>query len=1164
MNLIRFGIRTAIAVSSFVLCSLSFGQLTWIGNTSTFISGHSVPKRGGYAQPGQTVTVTTQTFPIASGQSVSAIVTTNNWVTTTEVPLNFDFNVGNNTQWYGFVGPFPAGTNVQFYLRARGSNAADQFDNLNNQNYGFTWRYSPAVRRGAILQWFATDYATMMARLPEVVQAGYSALYLPPPSKSGGGTFSVGYNPINPFDLGDRLLSGTVRTRYGTTEELIQLVRMAKRFGLEVYCDLVVNHGDNRASWAINKYPGMIPEDFHIRSTADPNNNEIDFNNAGPFAFTTLNHDLVGLADIAQENGNQVQTGAFNLPSFAAMNMWGKPWFVRNPLTPQYYPGGNIISEDVREYLRRYCWYLMANIGFDGLRVDAAKHTTPAFFMNTIGQAGYNVNNGDILPYIYSLNRNAMVFGEVLSGDNYELREYAKTGMNLLDFPMSFKFNELFNSNGFGNIGSLGNSFGIDASTGLGFQNGGLDPQTGVGFVQSHDNGPPTSNNLAHAFLLTRPGSAIVYYDGNNQNPNDYSQFPRPGRFDSLGNASDGTLRMVDARYRFARGTLFNRWQSENLYVYERQVNGQAVVLVGLNIRGDLTPLVQTVNTAFPAGTVLEDLSGQQPNLTVAGDQTVTITVPSNSTSTNSNNARGYVIYAPVTAKGVSSTPIVVSDANTGENYPLQTVTSPTGTFATGQGTSYWAATVTGKKLNISAVTTSQGDSAYLQLDNGNLGPSYPGLRNTEEGLMDGMVTMTRVAAGNFQYQGLDISSLADGLHMIRVRVLNATGTGPKLFNDFYYWFNLHRGLGTSFKIDGDLSEFGPNANWWQDKTPSSQANRLDGLFVANDDQYLYIGVAGRTDASENLTNGISVLIDTEVGLSGGVTDLSMINDDSGPATRLISNTRLTMPSGFRAKYALASFRNRGLSSSPESTFSGSPILPTTTGSQAGTWWINTNSLTRLSGLPSVIAVRPRPSPSGPILGLEAAIPIRNLYPNGTSGYTPLGFVSYLGTTGEAGTTLNAYDPLRATLGGFPAASSWISNQFLPTQTNVTNDVGTNALTLSRYLTYFPTRATYAGSLVPSAGPLVALGGGQYSQLVTIRNQGTSPVNGPIWMTIGLGPRDFTTVINKRADTVFGGKRPYVLVQNAGLAPNETTTFNVIYSASTVASYTIYAGKGAL
>jgi glycosidase len=1158
--------RLFVGVVACCLAAQGFAQLSWLGGTQTYNMGSSIPSNGAYMLPNGSVTVTTQTYPIAAGQSVVAVVTTNNWQTTQEIAFNFDRNVGNNSQWYGIIGPFTPGTNVQFYLRARGNNASDLFDNNNGQNFGYTWRYSPAARRGAILQWFCTDYSTILKRLPEVVQAGYGALYLPPPAKSGGGGFSTGYNPVDRFDLGDRLLMGTVKTRYGTTEELVNLVRTAKRFGLEVYCDLVTNHNDNRASWQMNRYPDLIPEDFHIRSSADTGNNEINFNSAGPLSYEMLNHDLVGLSDIAHENGNQTQTGTFNLPSYAEMNMWGKPWFTRHPLTPQYYPGGIIAKEDVREYLKRNCWYLMNVIGFDGFRIDAVKHTTPSFFMKTVGQAGYNSNNADLLPYLYSQKPNAMIFGEVLTGNNWELREYAKTGMQVLDFPLVFNLRSIFNGGGFGDIGSLGNGFGIDAATGLGFQNGGVDPNVGVGFVQSHDDGPPQSNNLAHAFLLTRPGSAKVYYDGNNQNPSDYSQFPRPGRFDSVGNGGAITTRMVDARNRFGRGTIFNRFQSGDLYVYERHVNGQAVVLVGLNDRGDTT-LTQTVTTAFAPGTELEDLSGQRPNVIVNASSQVTITVPANSTPSNNNNATGYVMYAPVTAKA-DGNPMLVTDSTTGTSYPESTITSPSGTFAAGNGTTWKAATVTTNTINLAINTTSEGHEAVVMLNNGKNGPWYSVLTNTSEGLKDGFMTTTKQANGRFQLNNLDLSRLSDGLHVLKARVFNNSGTGPQLFNDFYYWFYLQRGLGTGWNVDGNLAEFGSQANWWQERSASSSSNRLDGLFVSNDDQYLYIGVAGRTDNAENYANGMAVIIDPEVGLNGGVTNLAALNDDSGPATRLLSNTKLTLPSGFRAKFVTASFRNQGLSSSPESIFTGSPTLPTTTGAQAGSWWINPNSLAKLTGVPSVVAMQPRPGTSGPLLGFEAAIPLAQLFPRTTSGYQPIGLLAYLGTTGEAGTTLLSTDVSRGTLGGYPEAISWISNQFLPTQIGIMNDPGTSPTTLNRHLTYWPRRATFTTNLRATPGPVVPGVAGKSTQTVTVNNISATTVNGPIWLKVSLAPNDLTSVDNRRGYTFIGGKTAYVQVQPGALGPAGSASFTVQFSGTKAwvvqASYTPLAGPGAL
>jgi hypothetical protein len=145
-----------------LLAQATLAQLSWLGGTATYNMGSQIPSVGAYMQPFSSVTVSTQTYPIAPGQRVVAVVTTNNWQTQTEIQFNFDANVGNNTKWYGIIGPYPQGTNVQFYLRATGSGNTVQFDNNGGQNFQYTWRYSPAARRGAILQWFATDYKTML------------------------------------------------------------------------------------------------------------------------------------------------------------------------------------------------------------------------------------------------------------------------------------------------------------------------------------------------------------------------------------------------------------------------------------------------------------------------------------------------------------------------------------------------------------------------------------------------------------------------------------------------------------------------------------------------------------------------------------------------------------------------------------------------------------------------------------------------------------------------------------------------------------------------------------------------------------------------------------------------------------------------------------------
>ncbi|HLK15402.1 MAG TPA: hypothetical protein VKT78_11410, partial [Fimbriimonadaceae bacterium] len=196
MRLLRVFLAVAIAL---IGAAGAFSQqLSWVGDTNLYLTGvGGIPTLGGFVEPTQSVTVTTQTYPISPGQSVFLVYSIDHWNTSARVRLAFDYNTGNNTQWYAVLGPLKPNSDVLFYIEADSTGSPTLYDNNSGQNFGFISRFEPAVRRGAILQWFATPYSTILQRLPEVAQAGYGAIYLPPPQKSGGGGVSVGYNPLD-------------------------------------------------------------------------------------------------------------------------------------------------------------------------------------------------------------------------------------------------------------------------------------------------------------------------------------------------------------------------------------------------------------------------------------------------------------------------------------------------------------------------------------------------------------------------------------------------------------------------------------------------------------------------------------------------------------------------------------------------------------------------------------------------------------------------------------------------------------------------------------------------------------------------------------------------------------------------------------------------------
>ncbi|MFN8218623.1 MAG: alpha-amylase family glycosyl hydrolase [Fimbriimonadales bacterium] len=1158
-------LRSAWVLLFVLLAAVGVAQpVQWVGNTKLYLTGvGQLPSKGAYVEKWHSVSVTTQTWPIAPGQTVTAVATFDNWQTTQEYVFSFDYNVGNNSQWFAVLGPFPPGSDVQFYIRANGQSSSTVYDNNGWQNFGVYSRFSPTFRREPILQWFETDYRTILKKLPEVVEAGYGAIYLPPPTKSGGGAYSVGYNPFDRFDLGDRLSLGTVRTKYGTAQELAELIEAAHRMGVEVYCDVVFNHNDNRASTAINRYPDLIPEDFHIKSSADTSNSEINFNNEGPFTFGMLNYDLIGLADLAHEDNNNTRTGTFTLPSYAQFNPTGKPAFVRHPRTPQYYPGGQPVAEDVREYLKRWSWYLSNVWGFDGFRLDAVKHTAPAFFDSASGQPGSPSTNGSALPYLYGVSPNAYVFAENFTSNAYELREYTKTGMNMLDFPLKFNLDNLFNSSGFGSLSqSLSNNYGLDGTTGLPYEKGGLGRDLSVAFVQSHDQGPPWSSNMAYAFALTRTGRAKVYYDGNNIEPGNYSLFPKPGRADALGAFGDTLTRLVDADYRFGRGDMVNRWTADHLYVYERQVNGAGVMLVGLNNRGDQVDMSAEVQTAFLPGTVLRDLSGQKPDLTVDALGKATIVVPSNTDANSANNARGYVVYAPKTPSASEpAKPVRLFDAVGGSELTFNAYGTPSGTY--GQPGSYKAATVNTRRFNVLVQTDASGDNAWLKLDEGKPVAGLTPSQNTVEGLTDGFVPMTRTNTGRFELSEIDAGSLAEGMHVLRVRVFANTGNRPKVFSEFRAFVTVRRPAG-GIRVDGDLTDLG-NPVVTQARTPSSQGNRLDALYVTNDDRYLYVGLAGNVDPSEGLTNGISLFLDTDPGNGTGVRNFDLLNDDSGPATRLLSNAAVTAPSAFGAEFGLGVMRRTKLGSSADTDTVGDPVLPPSVGAFAGLYKLNASQPSWLERQFAAVGWLPRNSQNESAKGLEAAIPLSQLVSPTVGSGAGIGYLAYLGTTGESGQTLPSTDAQRGVYGGFGLATAYLTNQFLPVQP-IQGDPGFSSVTLSSYVRVNLKFATAQPNVRVLQRSSEQLPTGIVRQTVLLTKGSAQTINGPITVRVTMDPS--IELLNRTATSLRQPGKPYLTLEGVQLLGGGTLKVELQYrvpGGKTLApTFEVFSGRGIL
>lgn len=94
-------------------------------------------------------------------------------------------------------------------------------------------------------EWHLKDDGKHWRRLaklaPSLKAHGIDAVWIPPPTKAVSAQ-DTGYAIYDLYDLGEFDQKGTVRTKYGTREELLAAISACREAGVGVYADLVMNH----------------------------------------------------------------------------------------------------------------------------------------------------------------------------------------------------------------------------------------------------------------------------------------------------------------------------------------------------------------------------------------------------------------------------------------------------------------------------------------------------------------------------------------------------------------------------------------------------------------------------------------------------------------------------------------------------------------------------------------------------------------------------------------------------------------------------------------------------------------------------------------------------------------------------------------------------------
>lgn len=400
-------------------------------------------------------------------------------------------------------------------------------------------------------------------------QAGFTALWLPPPLKGASGLSSNGYDVFDDYDLGSKDQKGHVSARYGSREQLARCVAMLRANGLDVYVDLVENQrdGDTGPGEAVFRYADA---DEHVGDPRHEGKGGRFPKDPGCFHF--------------------VPGGVPQDPHVFQDFSFGRDLAPINAKPKGYVFKGLLDSAD----------WLTRALDLQAFRVDDVKGISTDFLLPLL-------NHGALAG--------KFAVGEFFDGNlalvqNWIFNPNGMRGRSsAFDFPLRGLLSQMCNSAGFFDMSQLDHA-------GL----AGVNPMQAVTFVENHDTdsggGRIVRNKAqAYAYILTSEGYPCVYYRDYSADPNCYGMKPI---LDPL----------IWIHVKLADGATQQRWKEHDIFAYERL--GGPHLLVALNNNGSADRTI-TIDTGFGPNVELHDYTGHHTDVRTDGQGRATVTIPRNS-----------------------------------------------------------------------------------------------------------------------------------------------------------------------------------------------------------------------------------------------------------------------------------------------------------------------------------------------------------------------------------------------------------------------------------------------------------------------------------------------------------------------------------------------------
>ncbi|TDX52729.1 alpha-amylase domain-containing protein [Orenia marismortui] len=393
-------------------------------------------------------------------------------------------------------------------------------------------------------------------RSEELASVGISELWFPPANKVHE-PIDEGYGTYDLWDLGEFDQAGSIRTKYGTKEELEEAIDSLHQVGIKAYYDVVFNHRIAAGNQNLEVVPLATGEKAKAYTKLSPlKGREKYYSRSQEWqwdwrAFDGVDH-LVGRESL---KGNL---------------FLGKDW--DDSYAKDYLMALDVDyeNENVRHELKEWGAWIINEIGFDGFRIDTIQHTESEYMKQWLSYVQENTEKKTFFVGEAWI-RNTM-------GLNFFLYDVNHPDLTVFDFPLRKNYFEKMRD------GSLN----MAALSRAGLVNNRRSSNKAVTFVDNHDTGrdhkeytyPITKRKYqAYTYILLREtGLPMVYWK-------DYYQ----------DNMKSGLDKLLEARSHYAYGPgreVENNDRDTYSYVREGLKNipdTGLVMMISQGTSGDLT-----------------------------------------------------------------------------------------------------------------------------------------------------------------------------------------------------------------------------------------------------------------------------------------------------------------------------------------------------------------------------------------------------------------------------------------------------------------------------------------------------------------------------------------------------------------------------------------------